>query len=100
MALSVYLVALNLWHKRKAIIDCRDSGLKVLGQMEYDGIGDSTPKEHCDIFELAREKIRNKADDALDLFRYIRNGLVVAILLWAVYLIWLYKAVTPVVDGS
>ena len=100
MALSVYLVALNLWHKRKAIIDCRDSGLKVLGQMEYDGIGDSTPKEHRDIFELAREKIRNKADDALDLFRYIRNGLVVAVLLWSVYLIWLYNTVLPVAKAA
>ncbi|MEZ8308065.1 hypothetical protein AB6C57_05085 [Vibrio splendidus] len=92
MVLALFLVRLNLVHKRQSIEDCRDSAINVLGRLEYEQAGDSAPGSQSSLFLDAKTKINDNAKRANKLFNNIDFGLFMGLLTWLVYIFYLFKS--------
>lgn len=90
MVLALYLVRLNLVHKRQAIDDCEESAYKVLGQIKYELSADGNSDTQDSLFKDARTKIKDNAKKANVLFDNIDIGLVAGLLTWLVYIYYLF----------
>lgn len=92
MVLALYFVNLSLEHKKRSVNDLEDSARKVLGRIEYEHIDETSYGKNSELFEEAKEKVKNNAKHARDLLRNVQFGLFTGLLMWAAYIFCLYKS--------
>ncbi|MCU8134960.1 hypothetical protein M2H33_07235 [Vibrio vulnificus] len=83
MSVAAIILLINLNHKKKAVLDCKESAFRVLGIVEED-VGSDNSKN---VFIDAKVSVESKATDALSLLKLIERFLSGSIIAWALFVL-------------